>query len=192
MRRLISSIALVSAVGISLAACGSDSDSNNGNEEPEEPQITASAEAIDWADAFCGNMQDLQGTLDTPTADPSQDPAQSQEEYVNFFQSMGAGLESFGTSLEEQGAPPVEDGQAAYDEALQAITQARESLDAASADLADAQVENDPEALNEALAQFETSLEEQQSLDVMAPFQENEELGAAFAEAENCTAMDQQ
>ncbi|GGP57730.1 hypothetical protein [Streptomyces melanogenes] len=141
VKRAVARLALLAAVGLPAAACGSSS------QPPPE---------VDWAGGVCAHLADSGAGLAVPTVDKAQ-PVRAKGQLVTFLTALSERLGSLRADMQKDGAPPVDGGAAAFGTALAHLDRARTSVGDAVATLSKAQV-TDQKSLKSALDAAGSSL----------------------------------
>ncbi|PKV88921.1 hypothetical protein [Streptomyces sp. TLI_146] len=141
LNRTVARLALLAAVGLPTAACGSSA------QPPPE---------VDWAGGVCAHLADSGAGLAVPTVDQAQ-PVRAKGQMVSFLTALSERLGALRADMRKDGAPPVDGGAAAFDTALAHLDRARTAVGDAVATLSRAQV-TDQKSLKSALDAAGSSL----------------------------------
>ncbi|WP_406341530.1 hypothetical protein [Streptomyces sp. NBC_00648] len=141
VNRTAARLALLAAVGLAAAGCGSSA------QPPPE---------VDWAGGVCAHLADSGAGLAVPTVDRTQ-PVRAKSQLVTFLTALSQRLGALRADLRKDGAPPVEGGAAALGTALAHLDKARTSVGDAVATLSKTEV-TDQKSLKSALDAAGSSL----------------------------------
>ncbi|MEU4350591.1 hypothetical protein [Streptomyces sp. NPDC023838] len=139
--RAVGRLALLAAVALPSAACGSSA------QPPPE---------VDWAGGVCAHLTESGTGLAVPTVDQKQ-PVRAKGQMVTFLTALSERLGALRADMQKDGAPPVDGGAAAFGTALAHLDRARTSVGQAVATLSRAEV-TDQKSLKSALDAAGSSL----------------------------------
>lgn len=178
IRRLVTGAALVSALGLTVAGCGS------GNPPNTAPR--ADPAAIAWADKVCAGVATASGKLSNPPAVNSPDPRVARDAMVTFLTSVSAALDDMAGGIRNAGLPPVPGGQATVDKATDTLTQTKNEVDATQVKMKQASV-TDQATLQKAIGDADSTMK--QLSDPEGPIKDlkaNPGLTLAFSQSATC------
>ncbi|GAA4415024.1 hypothetical protein GCM10023148_11070 [Actinokineospora soli] len=184
------------AAALALALTGCSGDNNPGTPAPA-PQATtattttggAGGDAVAWAERVCASVgPEVEKLSAGPDIDPS-NPQAAKEGLVTYLDTLISAIDRMIGGMRDAGAPPVPDGQIAADRAVGTLEEAKGSVSAARDELAAADV-SDPAAFQAAFTKVGEDLQKLSELEnPMEGLRGNEELDAAFEQAESCKKL---
>jgi hypothetical protein len=186
IRRLATSGALIGAVALALAGCGS-----SGSNSPSGTTANVLDDpAVAWAEQVCKVVSSQAATLSQPPNIDPTNPAKTKDGYVEFLSRLSKAVGVFADGIKNAGTPPVANGQTAADTAVATLVDGKKSIDAAISK-AKATPVTDPASL----AKLQTALDADlaKSGDAKNPVNDlkaNPALEAAFAKAPTCQKLD--
>ncbi|MEC3978412.1 hypothetical protein [Amycolatopsis sp. H20-H5] len=178
IRRLATTVAFASALGLALTGCGSKGAADDGPH--------ADPAAIAWVDKVCTGVQAGSAKLANPPAFDQADPQKARDAMVGFLTSISSALDDMAGGIKGAGLPPVPNGQVTVDKATGTLTETKAKVDATRTRMQAAKI-SDKEGLQQVIAEANTSMG--QLSDPEGPIKDlkaNPELNLAFAESPTC------
>ncbi|MET7991492.1 hypothetical protein ABZU76_11335 [Amycolatopsis sp. NPDC005232] len=178
--------ALVTALGIGLAACG---------QQPPVPQTHSGGQAdtssqadpaARWADGYCSAVTHLVRTLaNLPEIDPSS-PEQASRTSSRLLSSVVDGIDQTVDGLDRVGPPPLPGDDQARGDLLKQFASVRSRADTARERLDTA---TDASATKTALGDARATLDDVAALNVLQGLNATPELSAAGKRAPDCQQL---
>jgi hypothetical protein len=185
IRRLATSGALIAAVALAIAGCGSGGTNNT----PTTPDPLADP-AVAWAENVCKaqSSQSL-ANLAPPVIDPN-NPAKARDTYVDLLTTISKNLGAMTDGIKNAGPAPVPNGQQTVDTAVAALVAGRQTLDTQIGRLKAAKI-TDTASLGAIQLSVNQELEKGGfSKDPVAAMRENKQLDDAFDKAPTCKKLE--
>jgi hypothetical protein len=173
-------VAAAAVIGIAVTGCGSGDSDEAAPDGKATSDAPVSPEVLSWSEEFCGHVTASGAALEVPES-AEENPETARQNLLDFLGSLSEQLTTLGGHLRTTGAPPVDGGSDLLENAMTSLTGAGTGITAAQESLEQAEINDDPEAFADAMAQATEELQGTEAYEgPAADFRENPELDEAF------------